>query len=172
MTTYKYIDDVKYSKAKYFNEHRNLGVEENRKYREKDEWDNFHGKQIRCYDNGQIKEETNYKDGKLVGVAKWYNISGDIIAKMTYKDGSPWSGTYLEFETTYDGEEDIKEYIYKKGNLVGEIKITFLVPYLAKAKGYKKVMSHTFYDYYRNVEKVDRYIYKDDKWVKSKEMDA
>jgi len=38
------------------------------------------------YENGQLKMEANYKDGKLEGVAKFYYESGQLELEGNYKN--------------------------------------------------------------------------------------
>ena len=45
------------------------------------------GKWTYYYENGQIKEEGNYKDGKLDGKLTYYNKDGSIKEVYEYKDG-------------------------------------------------------------------------------------
>ena len=42
---------------------------------------------ILYYENGQIKEEKNYKDGKKDGKWIWYYKNGRIKFENNYKDG-------------------------------------------------------------------------------------
>ena len=39
------------------------------------------------YENGQIQEEGNYKDGKEDGKYTWYYENGQIMEEGNYKDG-------------------------------------------------------------------------------------
>ena len=45
------------------------------------------GKVIDWYENGQIEAEENYKDGKLDGKATYWHENGQIERETTYKDG-------------------------------------------------------------------------------------
>ena len=39
------------------------------------------------WDNGQLKAESNYANGKLNGTYKSFNVSGQLESKSIYKDG-------------------------------------------------------------------------------------
>ncbi|MCB0505524.1 MAG: toxin-antitoxin system YwqK family antitoxin [Cyclobacteriaceae bacterium] len=39
------------------------------------------------YDNGKIMEESTYKDGKRDGIARWYDQEGNMTIEYMYKDG-------------------------------------------------------------------------------------
>ena len=45
------------------------------------------GKVIDWYENGQIEAEENYKDGKLDGKATYWHENGQVEKEATYKDG-------------------------------------------------------------------------------------
>ena len=42
---------------------------------------------VERYDNGQIREEKNYKDGKKSGKWIWYYENGEIKFENNYKNG-------------------------------------------------------------------------------------
>ena len=44
------------------------------------------------YENGQVKEEVNYKDGKLDGKSTSWFENGQIEGEVNYKDGKCISG--------------------------------------------------------------------------------
>ena len=50
------------------------------------------GKVIDWYENGQIEAEGNYKDGKPDGKATYWHENGQIEREATYKDGKCISG--------------------------------------------------------------------------------
>ena len=50
------------------------------------------GKVIDWYENGQIETEEKYKDGKLDGKATYWHENGKIKGKVTFKDGKCISG--------------------------------------------------------------------------------
>lgn len=39
------------------------------------------------YDDGKVQEEGNFKNGKRDGIAKWYDQQGSVTIQYTYKDG-------------------------------------------------------------------------------------
>ena len=53
------------------------------------------GKVIDWYENGQIEAEGNYKDGKLDGKVTYWHENGKIKGKVTFKDGKCISGDCL-----------------------------------------------------------------------------
>ena len=55
----------------------------------------FTGNNLCKYENGQIKSEGNYKDGKLDGKATYWHENGKIKGKVTFKDGKCISGDCL-----------------------------------------------------------------------------
>ena len=56
------------------------------------------GKVIDWYENGQIEAEVNYKDGKLDGKATYWHENGKIKGKVTFKDGKCISGDCSLFD--------------------------------------------------------------------------
>jgi len=42
------------------------------------------------YDNGMLKSERYYKDGKLDGSCRFYTETGKLWATEDYKDGKRW----------------------------------------------------------------------------------
>jgi len=39
------------------------------------------------YDNGTIQEESNYENGVLHGLAKWYDQEGNLSIEYEYDEG-------------------------------------------------------------------------------------
>ena len=39
------------------------------------------------YENGQLEERTNYKNGKLDGLLERWNKDGNLVESTTYKNG-------------------------------------------------------------------------------------
>ena len=68
------------------------------------------------YDNGKMKEEGKYENGKLDGVCKYYN-EGQLIAVATYQDGIevvPYheinnNGQQIGLEADHNEKKDIKK---------------------------------------------------------------
>lgn len=47
----------------------------------------LNGELKKYYDNGKVIEESFYKNGKLDGVSRWYDQQGNMTIEYTYKDG-------------------------------------------------------------------------------------
>ena len=61
------------------------------------------GKWLFWDENGIIKEEVHYKDGKRQGLTTYFSMSGNESAKIIYQNGRPWNG---EWTTWYpDGNK-------------------------------------------------------------------
>ncbi len=63
------------------------------------------------YQNGQLKNETNYKDGKLDGYYKWY--TRDVILEGLYKEGRKQGYqkvTFLDNEEVIEKEFELSEH--------------------------------------------------------------
>ena len=58
------------------------------------------------YDNGNLKLEGNFKDGKYEGLGKGYYENGNLKVEGNFKDGK---------------EEGLEKRYYENGNLKGEI---------------------------------------------------
>ena len=50
------------------------------------------GKVNLYYENGNLKEEAPFKNGKQEGLAKFYYENGDLAKEITFKDGKAVSG--------------------------------------------------------------------------------
>jgi Family of unknown function (DUF5758)/MORN repeat variant len=65
------------------------------------------------YDNGRLKKEINYKNGKLDGLYRWWYENGQLEVETTYKDGKVdglyrwWNrnGRIWESRNYIDGEK-------------------------------------------------------------------
>ena len=68
------------------------------------------------YENGQLKEKTNYKDGKQEGEHLYYYENGQLESKWNYNDGKK-EGEYLYYDD--DGQLAIKGH-FKDGQEEGE----------------------------------------------------
>jgi len=78
----------------------------------------FTGQYLSCYENGQLKVKSNYKDGKYDGEFLRYYESGQLSEKGNFKDGKP-EGEQL----SYHGNGKLKKTeIYKDGKLIEIIK--------------------------------------------------
>ncbi|MCB0445838.1 MAG: toxin-antitoxin system YwqK family antitoxin [Gelidibacter sp.] len=47
----------------------------------------LNGERFVYYENGQIAEQTNYVNGKIEGVSKWFSENGVVIKEFNYKNG-------------------------------------------------------------------------------------
>ena len=65
------------------------------------------------YDNGQVKEEANLKDGKLEGIGKYYYESGQLWEEGNFKDGKLEGIT----KTYYENGQLQAELNYSDGKL-------------------------------------------------------
>tara|TARA_Y100001934_G_C12378759_1_gene790926 strand:- start:1992 stop:4079 length:2088 start_codon:yes stop_codon:yes gene_type:complete len=52
------------------------------------------GKWLFWDEQGILKEEVHYKDGKREGLSTYFSITGNQSAKIIYKDGIPWNGEW------------------------------------------------------------------------------
>lgn len=81
------------------------------------------------YDNGKLRSETEYKDGKENGVRKYYYESGNLKSETEYKDGKRnvgekwyYENGNLKAETNYkDGKRNgVEKWYYENGKLEHE----------------------------------------------------
>jgi len=72
-------------------------------------------KVIRYRDNGQLEGESNWKDGKKVGLDKWWYENGQLESEVNYKDGE-LDGL---FKTWYEDGELKHESNWKDGKKDG-----------------------------------------------------
>ena len=73
------------------------------------------------HDNGQLKSERTYKDGKLDGLIKEYHDNGQLKSEITYKDGKK-NGPYTWY---WDNGNISDQGAYKDGKLDGPIKVYY-----------------------------------------------
>ena len=74
----------------------------------------YNGEMFFNYENGQLQERRNYKDGKPDGLAEAYYENGKLDAKRNFKDGE-LDGLYEEYYE--NGQLKLKEN-YKDGILI------------------------------------------------------
>ena len=72
------------------------------------------GKWIKGYENAQIKSDGNYKDDKKDGKWMYWNKSGQLLNEENYKDGKK-DGKWVSWSE--DGKKE-KEEFYKDGKLI------------------------------------------------------
>ena len=68
----------------------------------------------RHYENGQLKSEGNWKDGKMEGLWKYYYENGQLELEGNQKDGKTdglWKKYYENGQLKYES-------IYKNGNKI------------------------------------------------------
>lgn len=76
----------------------------------------FNGIMFDVYDNGDLKEEVNYKDGIKNGLSKrWYYENGQLRYETNYKDGKH----HGLFKWWYDNGQLKEEVNYKDGKVDG-----------------------------------------------------
>ena len=76
-------------------------------------WMVYHGMYRHWYENGQLREEKWYVDGKLDGVFSTWHESGWKMKEITYKDGLR-DGPYREYFSDFCAKE-FKDQIYREG---------------------------------------------------------
>jgi len=102
----------------------------------------FTGQYLSCYENGQLKVKSNYKDGKYDGEFLRYYEDGQLNIKSNFKDGK-YDGEFLRYyesgqlsekgnfkdgkpegeQLSYHGNGKLKKTeIYKDGKLIEIIK--------------------------------------------------
>jgi len=75
------------------------------------------------YENGQLKDERNYKDGNLYGLFRMWYKNGQLIKEVNNKNGSPdglYRGWYENGQLKF--ECDYKNGLYKKWHENGQLK--------------------------------------------------
>ena len=81
------------------------------------------------YDNGNLKFEVNYKDGKGNGIVKIYYPNGNLESEANFKDGKKeglFKGYYengnIRIEGNYkdDKLEGLSKRYYENGNLIAQ----------------------------------------------------
>ncbi|MDU8885525.1 toxin-antitoxin system YwqK family antitoxin [Yeosuana sp. MJ-SS3] len=86
------------------------------------------GRRLVYYENGQIAQKENYKDGELHGVSLWYAEDGVLIKEMLYENGelhglskyySPVGDLIIEGQYKRAKKHGIWKY-YENGKLVEE----------------------------------------------------
>ncbi|MCA9026403.1 MAG: hypothetical protein KDA86_14445 [Planctomycetaceae bacterium] len=56
-----------------------------------------HGTWTWYYPNGQKFAESNFDHGTMVGRESHWNADGDVMTTGEYRDGSPWTGQFVDF---------------------------------------------------------------------------
>ena len=80
--------------------------------------DNYTGKYIEWYDNGNIQEEGEYKNGKKEGKWTWWWADGNKKEEGEYKNGEDngkWTGWYDDDNKMYEREYKDGKWIWLYG---------------------------------------------------------
>ena len=84
----------------------------------------YTGKVYEFYENGQKKEEGNFKDGKLDGLYEQWHENGQKMGKANYKDGeldglwAEWHSNGQKFAEVNYKDKEIEKYWNSKGEPV------------------------------------------------------
>lgn len=98
------------------------------------------GERFVYYENGQIAEKQNYKDGKLYGVSKWYSEKNVVLKEFIYVDGelhgpskyfNPKGELLVEGQYKRGKKDGIWKY-YENGKLIQEKDFTYKPKYIKK----------------------------------------
>jgi antitoxin component YwqK of YwqJK toxin-antitoxin module len=124
------------------------------------------GKRVYYYENGQIKEERNFKDGKNDGKFTYYYENGQIKEERHYKDGR-WVRKDGKFISYYENGQIWEERNFKDGKLGG--KYTYYhkngqIKGEGNFKDDKRDGKWTYYNKDGSIDKVEEY--KDGEFVK------
>ncbi|MBK1972238.1 toxin-antitoxin system YwqK family antitoxin [Campylobacter sp. TTU_617] len=139
----------------------------------------IHGLKRTFYDNGQLKTEENYKNGKKDGVRKQYSREGQLLEEMNFKDNRGYGnfvryynngnirakGKLLnfdedgmpEFEGSYneyyqDGKPALEYNFDNKGKQDGIQKTFNEDGSLESEENYKNGIKNGIFKYYKNGE--------------------
>lgn len=81
--------------------------EKNGVYYAENQTKGYTGKSVTKYADGKLRTEANFKDGKLDGVYKVFNIDGKLEEERTYKNGTYSEKSNVEFAIS--GTNDIEK---------------------------------------------------------------
>lgn len=99
------------------------------------------GERFVYYENGQIAEKQNYKDGKLDGVSKWYSEKNSVLKEFIYVNGqlhglskyyNPKGELLVEGQYKRGKKDGIWKY-YENGKLKEEKDFTYKPKYIKKS---------------------------------------
>lgn len=102
----------------------------------------YDGERFVYYDNGQIAEEQNYKEGKLDGVSKWYSENKTVLKEFIYVNGelhgasnffNPKGELLAEGQYKRGKKDGVWKY-YENGKLKEEKDFTYKPKYIKKNK--------------------------------------
>ena len=117
-------------------------------------------------DNGKLKLEMNYKDGKLEGLSKDYYENGQLRSFRNLKDGKPdglWENYYEDGQLKEIGEYELAR------SFVGLSKIYYKNGQVLKDGSYKnEKFNGLFNGYYENGNLIQQVIYMDGNIISTK----
>ena len=56
-------------------------------------------------ESGKIVAEMSLQNGELNGLCKWFDGTGELVAVGLFKEGQPWSGTFLNWSLFFPSEQ-------------------------------------------------------------------
>lgn len=77
----------------------------------------FNGKGVGYYGNGQLWKEMKFKDGRITGLAKEWDLQGNLITEAEYKMGVRYGRETQYFE---NGKKQLEVY-YQNGKATGTV---------------------------------------------------
>lgn len=83
----------------------------------------IHGTEQVFFDNGNLKEENEYSEGKIHGKYVRYSEDGTVIAYCQMRDGEPYNGEIYGSSVLIgykNGERKYEKYFYSSGELQSE----------------------------------------------------
>ena len=106
----------------------------------------FTGSSVNYYDNGQLKQKENYKDGKQDGLLeKYYSSSGLLWSRQNFKNGKLdglWEDYYLKGQLLKRGKynDDTKEGLWEKFYDNGQVEFerTYIEGKIIESKYYQE----------------------------------
>tara|TARA_R110002096_G_scaffold147031_2_gene306460 strand:- start:14388 stop:15095 length:708 start_codon:yes stop_codon:yes gene_type:complete len=102
---------------------------------------NLNGERFVYYENGQIAEKQNYKEGKLDGISLWYSETGSVLKEFVYVNGelhglskfyNPKGMLLVEGNYKRGKKDGIWKY-YENGKLKEEKDFTYKPKYIKKS---------------------------------------
>lgn len=61
-------------------------------------------------ESGNIVARMSVRDGELNGQCRWFDGAGELVAVGFFKQGRPWSGTFLNWSSFLPGDEGSPTY--------------------------------------------------------------
>jgi antitoxin component YwqK of YwqJK toxin-antitoxin module len=105
----------------------------------------FTGAKERFYENDQLKYKGNFKDGKQVGLWKFYYDAGQLLSKGAFKNGKP-DGLIEEY---YENGQLRQKKNFKDGQIADQLMELFYEDgRLLARENYKDGLKHGIYERY------------------------